>query len=282
MHHVGKNARSQAAALRIANAVVELGESMPISDISIAEACREAEVSRSCFYRLFDHPEDALAWLLGNIARRIASCVPLYLPGEPHAGVMMYLLSKWKWHQKVLGVLTRNGRTDLFEQAFRESAPMILKRVYPRLEQHGLLWRDVLESRVSLATLVLRIAYHPDESLRGRGLMDFAVARLFSLDEQDGLSPSAQGGVEVRASLDRDLPEPEPDSPEPDLRNALGQEPWPDMVLRAPFYYRRVFHYWSGSAARRQLRRWYRGYDNGHGNVGRDGRLGCAIEGDTG
>lgn len=62
MYHIKRDKRSQRSAENILLTFQRLLDSKPLSNISASDISREAEVSRSTFYRLFDTPEDVLLY----------------------------------------------------------------------------------------------------------------------------------------------------------------------------------------------------------------------------
>ena len=118
----GKNKTAIASQRQIAEALLALMHRMPYAEISVAELCREADVSRQTFYSLYQKKDNVVRYLLR------ASCepdVPGREPGISHLRQMCSCYSRYiTQHREILSLLVENGMTvmivDMLLLAFRK------------------------------------------------------------------------------------------------------------------------------------------------------------------
>ena len=107
----GKNKTALASQRQIARALLVLMHRMPYEEISVAELCREADVSRLTFYSLFKTKSNVVSYLLRE------SCkpdVPDREPGMSHLQQVCRCYSKYITdHREILSLLVENGMTVL-------------------------------------------------------------------------------------------------------------------------------------------------------------------------
>ena len=118
----GKNKTALASQQQIADALLALMHRMPYDDISVAELCREAAVSRQTFYSLFKTKSNVVRYLMQM------SCepnVPAPQPGMSHLRQMCQCYSEYiTKHREIMSLLVENGMTvmivDMLLMAFQK------------------------------------------------------------------------------------------------------------------------------------------------------------------
>ena len=107
----GKNKTALASQQQIADALLALMHRMPYDDISVAELCREAAVSRQTFYSLFKTKSNVVRYLMQM------SCepnVPAPQPGMSHLRQMCQCYSEYiTKHREIMSLLVENGMTEM-------------------------------------------------------------------------------------------------------------------------------------------------------------------------
>lgn len=118
----GKNRTALASQRQIADAMVVLMRRMPYGDISVAELCREASVSRQTFYSLFQTKANVVRYLLQ------ASCEPAVPAPEPNVSHLRHMCRCYSQyitrHREIMSLLVDNGMTvmivDMLLMAFQK------------------------------------------------------------------------------------------------------------------------------------------------------------------
>ena len=108
----GKNKTAQNSRRKIAGALLELMREQPYEDISVAEICRRAGVSRQTFYTLFHTKENVVHHMLQE------ECpihdVPMPSEGENDLQQMCRLYSDYVTrNREILRLLMKNGMLAL-------------------------------------------------------------------------------------------------------------------------------------------------------------------------
>ena len=118
----GKNKMAQASQRQIAQALMTLMRETPYAGISVAELCRQADVSRQTYYSLFHSKENVVRYLM------LESCepnVPEPKPGVSHLRQMCRCYSEYiTKHREIMSLLVENGMTvmivDMLLMAFQK------------------------------------------------------------------------------------------------------------------------------------------------------------------
>lgn len=116
MYHIQGDKRVQASVELITKALLELLAEKPFSRITVTDLQQRSTVSRSTFYRSFDHPADVLAYLCDRgfeIAMRKAE------PSAQALGVAVFRY--WMENTAVLEALVEVRRTDILLASLRRS-----------------------------------------------------------------------------------------------------------------------------------------------------------------
>lgn len=118
----GKNRTALASQRQIADALVVLMHRMPYAEISVAELCREASVSRQTFYSLFQNKANVVRYLLRE------SCDPQVPDPEPNVSRLRQMCRCYSLyitgHREIMSLLVDNGMTvmivDMLLMAFQK------------------------------------------------------------------------------------------------------------------------------------------------------------------
>ena len=118
----GKNRTALASQRQIAGALVTLMHRMPYEEISVAELCREADVSRQTFYSLFQTKYNVVRYLMQESC---APHVPDRQPEVSHLRQMCRCYSQYiTRHREIMSLLVENGMTvmivDMLLLAFQK------------------------------------------------------------------------------------------------------------------------------------------------------------------
>lgn len=127
--YTGKNRTALASQRQIADTMTALMREIPYADISVAELCRRANVSRQTFYSLFRSKENVVSYLLHEALGPKPSHEPR--PGESSLRYMCRLFSLYvSDHREILGLLMKNGQTrlilDKLYRAFQQDGPFVI------------------------------------------------------------------------------------------------------------------------------------------------------------
>lgn len=140
MYHIASDKRAQRSADLLADAQKKLLLKKDPVALSVALLCREAGVSRTTFYRLFDTPDDVIRYVLDQrfqelfqsyaeqIARARVSGTPVPAPTRRYAEAFF---------EQAPGIagLIRNGKLPLLQErhkkALREFAPSFFPEMDP-------------------------------------------------------------------------------------------------------------------------------------------------------
>lgn len=108
----GKNKTAQNSRRKIAGALLELMREQPYEDISVAEICRRAGVSRQTFYTLFHTKENVVHHMLQEECPIHDLSEPL--DGENRLQQMCRMYSEYIFmHREILRLLMKNGMLAL-------------------------------------------------------------------------------------------------------------------------------------------------------------------------
>ena len=127
--YTGKNRTALASQRQIADTMTALMREMPYADISVAELCRRANVSRQTFYSLFRSKENVVSYLLHEALGPRPTREQL--PGESPLQYMCRLFSLYvSEHREILGLLMKNGLArlimDKIYKAFQQDGPFVI------------------------------------------------------------------------------------------------------------------------------------------------------------
>ena len=124
-----KSAQNQAL---LEEAFLRLALRHNYDDITISDICREAELSRKVYYRLFENKNDVLYALIDHALGGFEAY-------EPEMEPLPRFFSYWKGQKLLLDVLDKNGCSAvLMDRVVRFSLtynPSVLLVIYPELLQ---------------------------------------------------------------------------------------------------------------------------------------------------
>lgn len=138
----GKNRTALASQRQLADAMVVLMHRMPYTEISVAELCREASVSRQTFYSLFQNKANVIRYLLRE------SCDPYVPEREPDVSHLRQMCRYYALyitgHREIMSLLVDNGMTAMISD-------MLLRA----FQKDGLFGHDLLEEQRKYHALFL-------------------------------------------------------------------------------------------------------------------------------
>lgn len=117
MYHIKNDERCRKSADAITNACETLMEKNLITDISISELCKLANVGRATFYRLFDRTEDVITYIIDrNLKEIIAKYEELSIES-----FVRYSLEAIINKENVLNSILFSGQSFLIEESLRRN-----------------------------------------------------------------------------------------------------------------------------------------------------------------
>lgn len=146
MYHIKDDKRSAASAALLMDALERCLQRRPFEEVSITEICREATVSRATFYRLFDTPEDIIAYRYECFAAGLDQNTGS-LSAEQ---IMVRFFSVWMAHPEVMELILRINREDILFDCHRRHMAQIQYSLQKRNPQ-----LSITEYHISILTGIL-------------------------------------------------------------------------------------------------------------------------------
>lgn len=128
MYHISDDIRTQKSAAKIVSGLITCAKNKPLAAITVSTLLREAKVSRSTFYRLFDNVIDVLEYECDRISTQI-----LEKKGNPNSfhvrEYLVYLIGSLMEHASLIEILIISQRMDIFCMPFRKNLASINKHL---------------------------------------------------------------------------------------------------------------------------------------------------------
>lgn len=144
MYHIAKDKREQKSAEKLAAAAERIILDRDPQKLTVSLLSKEADVSRTTFYRLFDDPEDVLAYAADTRFHGILQgYVELIARARQHD---LSVPDPFHWYEEgvqknesVIEAVIRSGRGSLLKEAhkkaLREFAPVLFPDLEPGSEE---------------------------------------------------------------------------------------------------------------------------------------------------
>lgn len=112
MHHVPKDKRALDSADRIWTGMERCLQETALDKLHITEICQQAGVGRATFYRLFDSPQDVLAYRCDHIFESLANEMSRH---RFHSlkETFLFFIEVWLRQETLIDVLAANNLTSL-------------------------------------------------------------------------------------------------------------------------------------------------------------------------
>ncbi len=132
--YCGKNKTALTSQRQIAQALLQLLDELPYSEISVSAICKRASVSRQTFYSLFESKENVITFALRN-----ECCYAPQMEKERDSltfrqvcgGFSRYITG----HAQILSVLSRHDLMPLLRSVLREDFTLCLSSSVPCCEE---------------------------------------------------------------------------------------------------------------------------------------------------
>ena len=114
MYHIKQDKRAQASARLICRGLVQCLDTKSFEDISISDIQRASGVSRSTFYRNFDHIEDVLSLMCDGVFEEAFS--------SNYTNISEAVFNAWVSHSELMENIVKINRSDLLFSSLRRCA----------------------------------------------------------------------------------------------------------------------------------------------------------------
>lgn len=111
----------------LANAIMELAETMPVSKIKITDICEKAELNRLSFYYHFKDKYDLIAWIYMQEFRAEAKTADILNSEEMMCAVLKRIEKHKKFYKNVYDDHNQNNLADYEVKMYLEMEEKILK-----------------------------------------------------------------------------------------------------------------------------------------------------------
>jgi len=153
MFHFSNDKRAVESAEQLRAALSRLLKKDSFEHIGITDLCREAGVSRTTFYRLFDTPCDIIRWNCDVALRQLLDAIQANGSAAsewPFRFNLRYILD----HPEPLELAYRAGRTDIADSTFKTYMEPMLE---PMRKQHGVSEDDLRYSTIVVSSIITSV-----------------------------------------------------------------------------------------------------------------------------
>lgn len=157
MYHIKNDKRCRKSAELIGNAVMQLLETKALDEITVTDIQKKSGVGRSTFYRIFDTVADVLVM---KSDEECAGMAKAYLDAANHNGqpenvqidLIRLFFDYWHEHDKIIGVLFKANRLDIFDASMFAAYDGIADVAFPAIDRKSEDYHYFIAMKLSIAT----------------------------------------------------------------------------------------------------------------------------------